>query len=208
MPISGAPAPTERKRSSIKEQHHAKCSLPLSPNNWAVAASAMNFHTHPAASASNVVNSLWGMQITWFPPSQQYGSSQCHRIWLCDRWFQTFCPPGSKGVQNKALCAYIMWPDTRAVSSGRFLRAREIGKAVHQMLQPVVDGPRLPSNALARESHLRSKTTAPCLQTWHPRSEPSARKLSPDRGKKGCSKLARNKPSEFWGPKNGVRLSA
>ena len=83
-----------------------------------------------------------------------------------------------------------MWPDTRAVSSGRFLRAREIGKAVHQMLQPVVDGPRLPSNALARESHLRSKTTAPCLQTWHPRSEPSARKLSPDRGKKGCSKLA------------------
>ena len=34
------------------------------------------------------------------------------------------------------------------------------------------------------------KTTAPCLQTWHPRSEPSARKLSPDRGKKGCSKLA------------------
>ena len=101
-----------------------------------------------------------------------------------------FCPPGSKGVQNKALCAYIMWPDTRAVSSGRFLRAQEIGKAVHQMLQPVVDGPRLPSNALARESHPRSKTTAPCLQTWHPRSEPSARKLSPDRGKKGCSKLA------------------
>ena len=42
--------------------------IPLSPNNWAVAASAMNSHTHPAASASNVVNSLWGMQITWFPP--------------------------------------------------------------------------------------------------------------------------------------------
>ena len=29
----------------------------------------------------------------------------------------------------------------------------------------------------------RSKTTPPCLQTWHPRSEPSARKLSPDRAK-------------------------
>ena len=28
-----------------------------------------------------------------------------------------------------------------------------------------------------------SKTTPPCLQTWHPRSEPSARKLSPDRAK-------------------------
>ena len=85
--------------------------------------------------------------------------------WLCDRWFQTFCPPGSKGVQNKALCAYIMaslCQIHKAVSSGRFLRAREIGKAVHQMLQPVVDGPRLPSNALARrKSHLRSKTTAP-----------------------------------------------
>lgn len=29
----------------------------------------------------------------------------------------------------------------------------------------------------------RSKTTPPCLHTWHPRSEPSARKLSPDRAK-------------------------
>ena len=41
-------------------------------------------------------------------------------------------------------------PDTQGVGPGRFLTAREIGKAVHQMLQLVVDGPGLPSNALAR----------------------------------------------------------
>ena len=64
-----------------------------------------------------------------------------------------------------------------------FSEPGKIGKAVHEILQSVVDGPRLPSNALARESHPRSKTTPPCLQTWHPRSEPSARKLSPDRAK-------------------------
>ena len=86
---------------------------------WAAAASAMNFHTRPADFASNVVNSPWGMQITGFPPSQQDGSSQCHRIWLCDRWFPTFCPPGSNGVQNKALCAYIMWR-----RSARYTRCR------------------------------------------------------------------------------------
>ena len=150
----------------------------------------MNFHTHPAAFASNVGNSLWGMQITWFPPSQQYGGSQCHRIWLCDRRFQTFCPPGSKGVQNKALYAYIMWRRSARYTRCQLRSVSQSRKAVHEILQSVVDGPRLPSNALARESHPCSKTTPPCLQTWHPRSEPSARKLSPDRGKKGCSKLA------------------
>ena len=36
-------------------------------------------------------------------------------------------------------------PDTQGVSSGRFLRAWEIGRAIHQMLQLVVDGLRLPS---------------------------------------------------------------
>ena len=107
--------------------------------------------------------------------------------------FKLFAHLEAKAFKTK-LCVHtscgVALPDTQGVSSGQFLRAREIGKAVHQMLQPVVNGPRLPSNALARESHPSSKTTPPCLQTWHPRSEPSARKLSPDRGKKGCSKLA------------------
>ena len=81
--------------------------IPLSPNNWAVAASAMNSHTHPAASASNVVNSLWGMQITWFPPSQQYGSSQCHGgstmresdlKHICD---SIFCPSAMRNPKRR-----------------------------------------------------------------------------------------------------------
>ena len=79
--------------------------IPLSPNNWAVAASAMNFHTHPAASASNVVNSLWGMQITWFPPSQQYGSShggstmrESDLKHICD---SIFCPSAMRNPQRR-----------------------------------------------------------------------------------------------------------
>ena len=49
-----------------------------------------------------------------------------------------------------------------------------------------------------------SQTIPPCLQTWHPRSEPSARKLSPDMGKKGCSKLAPGtNQASFGGPKTG-----
>ena len=107
--------------------------------------------------------------------------------------FKLFAHLEAKAFKTK-LCVHtscgVALPDTQGVSSGRFLRAREIGKAVHEILQSIVDGPHLPSNAFARESHPRSKTTPPCLQTWHPRSEPSARKLSPDRRKKGCSKLA------------------
>ena len=79
--------------------------IPLSPNNWAVAASAMNFHTHPAASASNVVNSLWGMQITWFPPSQQYGSSHGESTMresdlkhICD---SIFCPSAMRNPKRR-----------------------------------------------------------------------------------------------------------
>ena len=79
--------------------------IPLSPNNWAVAASAMNFHTHPAAFASNVVNSLWGMQITWFPPSQQYGSShggstvrESHLKHICD---PVFCPSAMRNLKRR-----------------------------------------------------------------------------------------------------------
>ena len=108
MPISGAPAPTEKKRPSIKEQHHAKCSyhiIPLSLNNWAVAASAVNFHTHPAAFASTVVNSLWGMQITRFPLSQQYGSSHGGSTMresglkhICD---SIFCPSAMRNPQRR-----------------------------------------------------------------------------------------------------------
>ena len=41
--------------------------IPLSPNNWAVAASAMNFHTHPADFASNVVNLLGAWKSHGFP---------------------------------------------------------------------------------------------------------------------------------------------
>ena len=59
----------------------------------------------------------------------------------------------AKAFKTK-LCVHtscgVALPDTQGVSPGRFLRAREIGKAVQQMLQLVVDGPRLPSNALAR----------------------------------------------------------
>ena len=83
-----------------------------------------------------------------------------------------------------------MWRRSARYTRCQLRSVSQSRKAVHEILQSVVDGPRLPSNALARESHPCSKTTPPCLQTWHPRSEPSARKLSPDRGKKGCSKLA------------------
>ena len=79
--------------------------IPLSPNNWAVAASAMNVHTHPAAFASNVVNSLWGMQITWFPPSQQYGSSHGGSTMresglkhICD---SIFCPSAMRNPKRR-----------------------------------------------------------------------------------------------------------
>ena len=79
--------------------------IPLSPNNWAVAASAMNFHTHPAAFASNVVNSLWGMQITWFPPSQQYGGSHGGSTMresglkhICD---SIFCPSAMRNPKRR-----------------------------------------------------------------------------------------------------------
>ena len=34
---------------------------------WAAAASAMNFHTHPADFASNVVNSPWACKSHGFP---------------------------------------------------------------------------------------------------------------------------------------------
>ena len=126
--------------------------------------------------------------------------------------FKLFAHLEAKAFKTK-LCVHtscgVALPDTQGVSPGRFLTAREIGKAVHQMLQLVVDGPGLPSKALARESHPHSKTTPPCLQTWQPRSEPSARKLSPDMGTKRLQQAGPgNKPSEFCGPKNGVRLSA
>ena len=67
--------------------------------------------------------------------------------------FKLFANLEAKAFKTK-LCVHtscgVALPDTQGVSPGRFLRAREIGKAVHQMLQLVVDGPRLPSNALAR----------------------------------------------------------
>ena len=65
----------------------------------------MNFHTHPAAFASNVVNSLWGMQITWFPPSQQYGSShggstmmESRLKHICD---SIFCPSAMRNPKRR-----------------------------------------------------------------------------------------------------------
>ena len=65
----------------------------------------MNFHTHPAAFASNVVNSLWGMQITSFPPSQQYGSShggstmrESGLKYICD---PVFCPSAMRNLKRR-----------------------------------------------------------------------------------------------------------
>ena len=65
----------------------------------------MNFHTHPAAFASNVVNSLWGMQITSFPPSQQYGSSHGGSTMresglkhICD---PVFCPSAMRNLKRR-----------------------------------------------------------------------------------------------------------
>ena len=67
--------------------------------------------------------------------------------------FKLFAHLEAKAFKTK-LCVHtscgVALPDTQGVSPGRFLRAGEIEKAVHQMLQLVVDGPRLPSNALAR----------------------------------------------------------
>ena len=67
--------------------------------------------------------------------------------------FQRFAHLEATAFKTK-LCAHTSCgaslPDTQGVGPGRFLTAREIGKAVHQMLQLVVDGPGLPSNALAR----------------------------------------------------------
>ena len=125
--------------------------------------------------------------------------------------FKLFAHLEAKAFKTK-LCVHtscgVALPDTQGVSSGRFLRAREIGKAVHEILQSVVDGPRLPSNALARESHPCSKTTPPCLQTWHPRSSRPPENCHPTGGKKVAASWPWNKPSESWGPKNGVRISA
>ena len=94
-----------------------------------------------------------------------------------------------------------MWRRSARYTRCQLRSVSQSRKAVHEILQSVVDGPRLPSNALARESHPRSKTTPPFLQTWHPRSEPSARKLSPDRGKKGC-----RKPDPVLGPPKLARF--
>ena len=67
--------------------------------------------------------------------------------------FKLFAHLEAKAFKTK-LCVHtscgVALPDTEGVSPGWFLRAGEIEKAVHQMLQLVVDGPRLPSNALAR----------------------------------------------------------
>ena len=67
--------------------------------------------------------------------------------------FQRFAHLEATAFKTK-LCAHTSCgaalPDTQGVGPGRFLTAREIGKAVHQMLQLVVDGPGLQANALAR----------------------------------------------------------
>ena len=124
--------------------------------------------------------------------------------------FKLFAHLEAKAFKTK-LCVHtscgVALPNTQSVSPRRFLRAREIGRAVHQMLQLVVDGACLPSNVFHAKFPLRSKTTPPCLQTWHPRSEPSARKLSPDRAKIRLQQAGpRNKTKRVLGPKNGVRL--
>ena len=66
--------------------------------------------------------------------------------------FKLFAHLEAKAFKTK-LCVHtscdVALPNTQSVSPRRFLRAREIGRAVHQMLQLVVDGARLPSNALA-----------------------------------------------------------
>ena len=67
--------------------------------------------------------------------------------------FKLFAHLEAKAFKTK-LCVHtscgVALPDTEGVSPGWFLSAGEFDKAVHQMLQLVVDGPRLPSNALAR----------------------------------------------------------
>ena len=66
--------------------------------------------------------------------------------------FKLFAHLEAKAFKTKR-CVHISCdvalPNTQSVNPRRFLRAREIGRAVHQMLQLVVDGARLPSNALA-----------------------------------------------------------
>ena len=66
--------------------------------------------------------------------------------------FKLFAHLEAKAFKTK-LCVHtscdVALPNTQSVNPRRFLRAREIGRAVHQMLQLVVDGARLPSNALA-----------------------------------------------------------
>ena len=92
-----------KKRSAIKEQHHAKCSY-----HYLGRCSfrhEFNFHTRPADFASNVVNSPWGMQITPFPPSQQDGSShggstmrESSLKHICD---SIFCPSAMRNPQRR-----------------------------------------------------------------------------------------------------------
>ena len=58
--------------------------------------------------------------------------------------FQLFAHLEAKAFKTK-LCVHtscgVALPDAQGVSPGRVLTAREIGKAAHQMLQLVVDGP-------------------------------------------------------------------
>ena len=92
------------------------------------------------------------MQITRFPLHNNMEVHSVIGFGFAIAGFKLFAHLEAKVFKTK-LCVHtscdVALPNRQSVSPRRVLRAREIGRAVHQMLQLVVDGARLPSNALA-----------------------------------------------------------
>ena len=122
--------------------------------------------------------------------------------------FKLFAHLEAKAFKIK-LCVHtscgVALPDTQGVSSGRFLRAREgcssnaaaccERRACPQMLLHA-------SLIRVQKQHLLVGKLGIHVASHPPKN------CHPTGGKKVAAGRPRNKPSELWGPKNGVRLSA
>ena len=122
--------------------------------------------------------------------------------------FKLFAHLEAKAFKTK-LCMHtscgVALPDTQGVSSGRFLRAERLFMKScnrlwtdHACLRMLLHASLIP----VQKQHLLV-----CKLGIHVASRPPEN-CHPTGGKKVAASWPWNKPSESWGPKNGVRISA